>query len=63
VQPGSHLLKTSQSQDALAFVTADGHRVIVVYNSLEQDCEKTIQVDGKTIRIRLKAKSVNTLLV
>lgn len=63
VQPGSHLLKTSQSQDALAFVTADGHRVIVVYNSFEQDCEKTIQVDGKTIRIRLKAKSVNTLLV
>lgn len=63
VQGGSHLLKTGADKNVLAFLTDKGHKVVVVYNPQDNDIVKNISIDGKTMRLSLKAKSINTLYV
>ena len=74
VQDGSHLLKTiedkrtapgdaSLAKNMLAFVTKEGQKVIVVYNPSDAESQKVINIDGKTMSLTLKAKSINTIVL
>ena len=63
VQGGSHLLKTTEDKNLLAFVTKEGQKVIVVYNPSDSDSQKVITIDGKTMTLTLKAKSINTIIL
>ena len=63
VQGGSHLLKTTEDKNLLAFVTKEGQKVIVVYNPSDSDSQKTITIDGKALPLTLKAKSINTIVL
>jgi len=63
VQGGSHLLKTAEDKNLLAFVTKEGQKVIVVYNPSDAESQKTVTVDGKTMTLQLKAKSINTIVL
>lgn len=62
IQPGSHLLKSSENKNTLAFRTYEGNTVVVIYNpqDVAQNC--SIKVDDKAIQVLLKAKSINTLV-
>lgn len=62
IQPGSHLLKSSDNKNTLAFRTHEGKVVIVIYNPHERDHTYCMRVDSKTVRVMLKAKSINTLV-
>lgn len=62
IQPGSHLLKSSENKNTLAFRTYEGNTVVVIYypQDVAQNC--SIKVDDKAIQVLLKAKSINTLV-
>ncbi len=63
VQPGSQLLKISDNKNVLAFRTALGEIIIVIYNPKPESCFYTISIDRKTLEVTLKAKSINTLKI
>jgi glucosylceramidase len=63
LQPGAHLLKTSEGNDHLAFVNPDGKIVVLVMNQDNVDREIAIDIGNNQYRIKAKAKSINTLLV
>lgn len=63
VQGGIHLLKTVEDKNMLAFVTKEGQKVIVVYNPSDAESQKVINIDGKTMSLTLKAKSINTIVL
>lgn len=63
VQGGSRLIKTGDDKNMLAFLTKDGHKVVIVYNPNNKDVVKNICLDGNTLCLPLKAKSINTVYI
>lgn len=63
LQPGDHYLKSSKGKNHLAFKLKDGRIMVLVYNA--EDYQKTIniKVGNKPMALKLKAKSINTILV
>lgn len=62
VQPGSRLLKVSDTQNILAFLTNDNKVVMVVYNPKEEKQSYSFKIGSKSLSVVLKAKSINTLV-
>jgi glucosylceramidase len=63
VQGGSHLLKTDDDSNVLAFKNSSGKIVLVAYNPENTAVEKTILVENQKITIRLREKSINTIVL
>lgn len=63
VQPGSRLLKVSDGKNTLAFRSHDGKVVVVAYNPEEQERSCSFKVGSKYIRVILKGKSINTIVI
>ena len=63
VQPGSRLLKVSDTQNILAFRTNDNKVVMVIYNPKEEKQSYSFKVGNKSLSVVLKAKSINTLVL
>jgi glucosylceramidase len=63
VQPGSRLLKVSDGKNTLAFRSHDGKVVVVAYNPEEQERPCSFKVGSKYIRVILKGKSINTIVI
>ena len=63
VQPGSRLLKVSDDKNTLAFRSHDGKVVVVAYNPEEQERPCSFKVGSKYIRVILKGKSINTIVI
>lgn len=63
VQGGSHMLKTTEDKNLLAFITKEGQKVIIVYNPSDAVSQKVITIDDKMLTLKLKAKSINTIVL
>jgi glucosylceramidase len=63
VSPGAYYLKSSESENHLAFINPDGKIVVIVVN--KEDANKTIHisVQNQEFSIEMKAKSFNTLCI
>ena len=63
VKPGSKRLITEGWEDALAFVNPDGSKVLLVYNSLDQEKIMKIRLNEHSFSATLKPKSFNSFSV
>lgn len=63
VQPGDHLLKSSQGKNHLAFQLKDGRIMILINNQENVAKSINLMVGVKPISFRLKPMSINTLIV
>jgi glucosylceramidase len=64
VRPGAYRLETrGEFDDALAFVNADGSRVLVLYNSDLAVRPVRIKIGSKLVRLALDPKSFNTVIL
>ena len=63
VQPGSVLLKVSDSNNTLAFRNQDGKLVIVSYNSSAKETNMTFEVGSKRINVHFEPISLNTIVM
>lgn len=61
--PNTRLVKVSDSENVLAFKINNYKYVIVVYNDKDIDVEKTFCIKDKCIKLKLKRKSINTLVL
>ena len=61
--PNARLVKVSDSENVLAFKINNDKYVIVVYNDKDIDVEKTFCIKDKCIKLKLKRKSINTLVL
>lgn len=62
VQPGSHLVKVSDSKNTLAFKTFDGELVVVIYNN-NPTKHYYLSLGQKSLSIELAEKSINTIYI
>lgn len=63
VQPGSRFVQSSDKANTLAFRTSDGGTVIVAYNPNEEILPVVYDLDGHHYSVRMKPKSINTIVV
>lgn len=64
VKPNAKCLSTKGNySDVLAFVNTDHSVVVVVANRHKKDTDVTLNINGKKHTLRLKAESVNTVLL
>lgn len=63
VQPGSVLLKVSDSNNTLAFRNQDGKLVIVSYNSSAKETNITFEVGSKHVNVHFEPLSLNTIVI
>ncbi len=61
VQPGAQLLKTSGGKDHLAFLNPGGQLVLLLVNEGSADREVRLQIGDRSLKLSLKANSINTL--
>lgn len=61
--PNARLVKVSDSENVLAFKINNDKYVIVVYNDKDIDVEKNFCIKDRCIKLRLKRKSINTLVL
>lgn len=63
IQPGSTLIKTSDTANLLAFLNGDHKIVLVYYNSGNLVKSVVFHVNDKNINITIAPKSVNTIIL
>ena len=63
VQPGSHMLKVSDVENVLAFLTKGNKIILIIYNPENEEKNVSIKVADKGLLAILKAKSINTLVI
>jgi glucosylceramidase len=63
VKPGDNLLKSSKGKNHIAYKSKDGSTVILVNNPNKENKTIKIKVGSKTVLAKLKATSINTILV
>jgi glucosylceramidase len=63
VKPGDNLLKSSKGKNHIAYKSKDGSTVLLVNNPDKKNKTIKIKVGNKTISAKLKATSINTILV
>lgn len=60
VLPGAYLLKTSGTDNHLAFLNPNGEIVLMLMNLEEKEKELKLSINDKMIAIKIKGKSINT---
>ena len=64
VQPGALFLPVSgEWSDMLAFLNPDGRCVLILHNPEDSPAEKTLDVNGKLVKVTLAPKSFNTIVL
>lgn len=63
VQPGSNLLKVSDSANVLAFVTQDNDIVVIYYNPENEMQKKSFVIGEHSFIADIKPKSINTIRI
>lgn len=63
IQPGSKMIKVSNIDNTLAFKSADGKIVIVIYNPSDSEAKQSISVANRRFDVTLPAKSINTVFI
>jgi glucosylceramidase len=63
VKPGDNLLKSSKGKNHIAYKSKDGSTVILINNPSKVNKTIKIKVGNKTVLAKLKATSINTILV
>lgn len=63
VQPGSKFIRSTDTKNTVAFINQDGKFVVEVYNPDEAQKSVALNIGDKTVSLRLKAKSLNTVVL
>lgn len=63
VQPGSHVLKSTEGKDHLAFELNDGRIMLLLNNPEEKTKSIKIMVDENLIKLNLKPRSINSVII
>lgn len=63
VLPGAYRVKTSGGKDHLAFKNPNGETVLLFVNTDDTDKDVSVSVYGKSVKIKMKGKSINTFVL
>lgn len=60
VLPGAFRLKTTRGKEHLAFINPNGEVILIYVNTDDADKDISVSVYGKSVKIKMKRKSINT---
>ena len=63
VKPGDYLLKSTKGKNHLAYKSKDGNTVVLINNPEQENKTIKLKVGSRIISAKLKANSINTILV
>lgn len=64
VKPGAVFLPAKGDwSDLLAFLNPDGHCVLILHNPEDSSSERTLDVNGRLVKVTLEPKSFNTIVL